>query len=303
MTAPTEGFPEGQVQTDKDALELTDDPDLHILAHQMTFEKHLGQWGPVCRAAVHRPVCARYDPMQETGRTSCSGSEGQEGTNFQTPPRKGDVRPCFRPRDGWVFCSTDADTIELRAHAQNCLEMVGWSKMADALVEQHATGGADLHLRLGAALIGMSLDEAVAKKKEGDDEVVFARQFAKIPNFGFPGGLGAETLIAYAAGQRTARLALEVRCSEQVDRIATLSARSTDLLAQVSTLRRDLAAARTEALVASRRAQLQEEAHAVVLAEVDAVADAAGVRQSGGGATAVVVTGSVARGPAPRPRG
>jgi hypothetical protein len=42
-------------------------------------------------------------------------------------------------------------------------------------------------------------------------------------------------------------LASEQRCAEQVDRIAALSARSTDLLGQVSTLRRDLAAARAAA--------------------------------------------------------
>ena len=98
MTDPSTTFPEWQVQTDKEALEATDDPALHILAASMTFAKHLGQWGPVCRAAVKRPVCARYEVLTETGRTACSGSEGQEGTNFQNPPRRGDVRPCFIPR-------------------------------------------------------------------------------------------------------------------------------------------------------------------------------------------------------------
>jgi DNA polymerase-1 len=191
MTDPSEKFPQGQVQTDKESLEATDDTALHVLASQMTFVKHLGQWGP---------VCARYD-LVETGRTSCSGSEGQEGSNFQNPPRSGDVRPCFIPRVGWILVSTDADTIELRAHAQNCLELVGWSKMAEALWDQHKNNGPDLHLRLGAQLLGIDPYVANARKKEGDVEVAAARQFAKVPNFGFPGGLGAETMILYAAAQ------------------------------------------------------------------------------------------------------
>lgn len=200
MTPPSSKFPQGQVQVDKDALELTDDPHLHVLAAQMTFAKHLGQWGPVLRAAVHRPVCSRYD-IAETGRTTCSGSEEQEGTNIQNPPRKGDVRPAIWPRRGWVFVSTDADTIELRAHAQNCLELVGWSKMAEALWDQHRNHGPDLHVRLAANILGLDAYEAHRRKADGDVEVADARQFSKIPNFGFPGGLGEETMIAYAAGQ------------------------------------------------------------------------------------------------------
>lgn len=201
MTDPSSRFPLGQVGTDKETLELTDDPHLHVLAKSMTFSKHLGQWGPVARAAVERPVCARYNELVDTGRTSCSGSEGQEGTNFQNPPRKGDVRPCFTPRRGWVYVSTDADTIELRAHAQNCLEIIGWSKMAAALHDQALHNGPDLHLRLGARLIGLDPYEALARFEEGWEEIELARQFAKVPNFGYPGGLGARTMIAYAAAQ------------------------------------------------------------------------------------------------------
>jgi len=222
MTDPSPKFPSGQVQTDKDTLLLTDDPDLHVLAEQMTFDKHLGQWGPVLRAAIERPVCCRYDVLVETGRTASSGSEGQEGTNIQNPPRKGDVRPCIVPREGqyqylqlpdgtsvrqriadsgWVFCSTDADTIELRAQAQNCLEMVGWSKMAQAIIDQYYNGGPDLHERLAGNLINMPAEEVRRLRKLGDIAANDGRQFAKIPGFGLWGGLGAETLIAFAAAQ------------------------------------------------------------------------------------------------------
>jgi hypothetical protein len=201
MTDASEKFPQGQVQTDKDTLELTDDPHLHVLAESMTFAKHLGQWGPVLRAAVLRPVVCRYEVLVETGRTASSGSEGQEGTNIQNPPRKGDVRPAVVPRAGWVFCATDADTIELRSHAQNCLDLIGWSRMADRLVEQAKSKGPDLHEVLGAAIVGVEPLELQTRRKVGDTDMNDARQFAKIPNFGFPGGLGAETFVAYAAGQ------------------------------------------------------------------------------------------------------
>ena len=200
-TDPSPRFPEGQVQTDKEALELTDDPALHVLAESMTFSKHLDQWGPVVREAIWRPVCARYNELVDTGRTSCSSQQNGDGTNFQNPPRKGDVRPCFVPRKGWVYVSTDADTIELRAHAQNCLEIVGWSKMAEALLDQARNKGPDLHLRLAAQLLKLDPYEALARMRDGDPEVAEARQFAKVPNFGYPGGLGARTMIAYAAAQ------------------------------------------------------------------------------------------------------
>lgn len=201
MTEPSSRFPDGQVQTDKETLDLTDDPHLHILAESMSFQKHLDQWGPVCRAAVQRPVCSRYNVLVDTGRTSCNGGEGQEGSNMQNPPRKGDVRSCFIPRSGFVFCSTDADTIELRAHAQNCYEMLGWSRMREVLIKQHAEGGPDLHLTLGAAILEIDPFEALTRYNEGDKEVEDARQFAKIPNFGFPGGLGPNTFVSYAAAQ------------------------------------------------------------------------------------------------------
>lgn len=201
MTEPSAKYPQGQVSTDKETLELTDDPHLHVLAEQMSFAKHLGQWGPVLRAAVLRPVCCRYEVLVETGRTASSGSEGQEGTNIQNPPRKGDVRPAIVPREGNLLCATDADTIELRSHAQNLLELVGWSRMAERLIEQARSKGPDLHEVLAAGIVGVDPVELQMRRKAGDVDMNDARQFAKIGNFGMPGGLGPETFVAYAAGQ------------------------------------------------------------------------------------------------------
>lgn len=200
MTDPSAKYPNGQVKTDEDTLRLTDDMKLHVLADSLTFQKHLGQWGPVVRAAILRPVCCSYNILVDNGRTSCSGSQGQEGTNIQNPPRKGDVRPCFIPRFGWVYCSTDADTIEMRANAQNCYEMVGWSRMREALWDQHTNGGPDLHVRLGAAVAGISNEEAHALHKAGDSAFKNTRQMSKHGNFAFLGGAGAKRFAGMAHG-------------------------------------------------------------------------------------------------------
>jgi hypothetical protein len=105
------------------------------------------------------------------------------------------------PNSGNVFCSTDADTVELRAHAQDLLELVGWSRMAERLIEQAKSKGPDLHEVLGAGIVGVDPIDLQVRRKAGDTDMNDARQFAKIPNFGFPGGLGAETFVSYAAGQ------------------------------------------------------------------------------------------------------
>lgn len=197
-TDPSSKFPDGQVKTDEDTLRLTDDPALHVLADSMTFVKHLGQWGPVVRAAVLRPICVRYNELVDNGRTSASGSEGQESTNIQNPPRKGEVRPCFRARPGWVLVSTDADTIELRALAQCCLEMVGYSRMAEVLRKQHAEKGPDLHVTLAAGVANIPLAEAHRLHLADDLDFANVRQLSKHGNFAFGGFAGAFRFVGMA---------------------------------------------------------------------------------------------------------
>ena len=165
----------------------------------MTFEKHRGQWGPVLLGAVRRPVCCRYNVLVDNGRTSCSGTKG-DGTNVQNPPRKGSVRPCIIPRRGFVFCACDADTVELRAAAQNAIELVGWSKMADVINRQFHHGGPDLHVVLGAGVA--SISEDAAHCLHISDDVVFAnvRQLSKHLNFALAGGAGAKMFVIMARG-------------------------------------------------------------------------------------------------------
>jgi len=200
MTPPSAKYPHGQVRTNEDTLRLTDDPKLHVLAATLTFQKHLGQWGPVVRAAVKRPVCCRYNVIVDNGRTSCSGGENQESTNIQNPPRRGDVRPCFIPRRGWLYASTDADTVEMRANAQNAVELVGWSRMADALWDQYSNGGPDLHVRLAANVASITKEEAHELHKSGDAAFKNTRQMSKHGNFAFLGGAGGRRFAGMAHG-------------------------------------------------------------------------------------------------------
>lgn len=200
MTDPSSKFPDGQIRTNTDTLLLTDDAQLHALAASLTFAKHLGQWGPSVAAACLRPVCSRYTTLMENGRVSCGGSEGQEGSNITNPPRKGDVRECFIPRAGWVDCSSDADTVELRALAYACLHFVGYSRMADVLKKQAEAGGPDLHVTLAAGIAGISVEEAHALHLADDAEFANTRQLAKHVNFALAGGAGAQMFVIMAHG-------------------------------------------------------------------------------------------------------
>lgn len=109
-------------------------------------------------------------------------------------------RECFVPRPGYVYGFADYSGLELCTLAQVCLDIFGYSKMAEAI-----NSGKDLHLLLGASLLErssgqtVSYDEAKRRLKAGDAEIKHYRQQAKPANFGFPGGMGAESFVEYSA--------------------------------------------------------------------------------------------------------
>jgi DNA polymerase-1 len=188
-TDPSVKFPDGQVATDKKTLIATGDPDLKNLAEVGGIGKLLNTYVPALENGTKWPICAKYNVLMDTGRTSC------EKPNLQNPPRKGGVRECFIPRPSWVFAFADYDTLELRALAQVCLDVLGKSQMAEALRR-----GEDLHLSLAAEMLGISLEEAQRRFNAGDAEVKEYRQQSKPANFGFPGGMAAESFKEYAEG-------------------------------------------------------------------------------------------------------
>jgi DNA polymerase I-like protein with 3'-5' exonuclease and polymerase domains len=126
--------------------------------------------------------------------------------NLQNLPREPGVREAFCARPGFTLAFCDYSILELRCLAQVLLQVVGWSRMAEAL-----QSGRELHLALAAQIIGIEYDEALSRK--GDKDVKEARQLAKVGNFGFPGGMGPEKLVDFARAAYGLRLTVS-QCSE-----------------------------------------------------------------------------------------
>jgi DNA polymerase I-like protein with 3'-5' exonuclease and polymerase domains len=178
----------GSVVMDAEILAASGHPDLKVLADVAGAMKLLNTYIPILESGWVTPICPEYNTMVESGRTS------SYAPNIQNQPRYPGVRECYIPRSGYVYCSVDYDTLELRALAQVCLELFGHSTMAESL---HA--GQDLHLVFASKLLGIDIDEATIKYKSGDKDVKEARNLAKVFNFGKPGGLGAKRFVEYAA--------------------------------------------------------------------------------------------------------
>lgn len=189
MTPPSKTFPNGQISLKGETLILTDDPDLLELEDVGESEKVRSNWVKHLVAGTKAPLCPRGDVILETGRTSYSKPP------IQTPPRATGVRPCVWARPGYVFISSDYDTLELRTLAQTLLELCGKSAMADALI-----AGKDLHLLLAAEILGFTEAQASALLKAGDKQVEDMRQCCKPANFGFPGGMKPPSFVGFAKG-------------------------------------------------------------------------------------------------------
>jgi len=175
----------GGVSIDKDALTLSLDDDLIKLANIASDAKELDTWIPVLERGTRLPINPWWNVLVDSGRTSC------RAPNLQNPPRRSGVRECFVPRPGHVYVSVDWNAAELRALAQICVDWFGESRLADAFRK-----GFDPHLIMAASILGISVEDAHARRKA--PEIKAARQLAKVPNFGFPGGLGAASFVDYA---------------------------------------------------------------------------------------------------------
>jgi DNA polymerase I-like protein with 3'-5' exonuclease and polymerase domains len=100
------------------------------------------------------------------------------------------VRDCFIPTPGNYLASVDYNSGELCTLAQCQFWILGSSALGDALNE-----GLDPHSHFAASMIGMPYDLFVKEMKAGDKKLKGYRQAAKAANFGFPGGMGAASLV------------------------------------------------------------------------------------------------------------
>lgn len=162
---------------------------LHAAGERSGVEKVLTTYVPILFQGTQGPICCKFNELVASGR----GSSYEP--NLQNPPRKGGIRECFVPRPGYVYALCDYSFIELVTLAQTCLDMFGWSALADAI-----NAGLDPHLDMAASDLGISYEEAKIRLREDDPDVTDRRQRAKARNFGFPGGLGAATYVSYARG-------------------------------------------------------------------------------------------------------
>jgi len=158
------------------------------------------------------PIQPRFDSLVETGRTSCKGYSDEQPTNgyqMHNVRRLPGIRECFTARPGTVYADADYSGLELFTWAQVCLWALGESRLGQAL-----NTGEDAHLILGAELLSCTYEEALARYNEGDEEASEARQFAKIGNFGFMGGMQPPTFRSWARQQFSVKFSEEF--SEQI---------------------------------------------------------------------------------------
>jgi DNA polymerase I-like protein with 3'-5' exonuclease and polymerase domains len=195
--------PTGQIQTGSDALKAAAEtsPELSLLVTYAEELKLLTTYVPALRQGTTYPINARFNPLVETGRTSCSKP------NLQNLPRgrkdkDGNwigyahlVREAFVPREGNYFVFCDYDSLEVRSLGQVLYETVGGTTLKEAYQQNP---NFDPHTRFAAGLMGITEAEALAKKKAKDVELSNFRQYAKAAVFGYPGGMGPKKMRDYA---------------------------------------------------------------------------------------------------------
>jgi hypothetical protein len=153
-------------------------------------QKLLTTYVKVLKQGVTIPLTPDYNEMVETYRTACSKP------NLQNQGRGGGIRRCFKPREGWVYAFCDYDSLEMRTLAQTCIDLFGYSFIAEAIKE-----GKDLHVDLATETLGgMDYDEAMKRYADGDKIIEEVRQGSKIGNYGMAGGMGTDAFVDYARG-------------------------------------------------------------------------------------------------------
>jgi DNA polymerase I-like protein with 3'-5' exonuclease and polymerase domains len=162
-------------------------------------------------------VYFNYGILKETGRTSSFG-----GDKSPYPARNGQqvdprTRPCFRPRDGYWLASSDYNSLELCSTAHITKLLFGQSEH-----HKRVCAGTNMHAFLAGQLarnlhpefrsivreMGIESDKDEVYKffmslKNHEDAQLRKffkrwRGFAKPVGLGYPGGLGAKTMVTLA---------------------------------------------------------------------------------------------------------
>lgn len=220
------GIFEGNIKLDAEACEESQDP---VLEAYSLFANATTLLSKVRR--LQRPLIqTSYDVLKSTGRTSSRQGKDPKpgepwsayGANVQNLPRAGEdgdlgPRECFVAPPGHAIVSVDYDAFEMRTWAQICHGLFGYSALREILNDTKRCP----HVEMGAAIEGLSVEEAYALKATDKDRFKELRSVAKGPNFGLPGGMGAARLVDYCwVGYRVrlteARAAEIIRIWKQV---------------------------------------------------------------------------------------
>lgn len=123
------------------------------------------------------------------------------------------ARECFVAPEGCIIVSVDFDAFEMRTWAQVCLWILGYSSLADILNDPTRCP----HKEMGCRLEGMYNESGKSWREnyswvyelKDKARLKSVRGVAKGPNFGLPGGMGAERLMDYCRQNYGVTLTLE----------------------------------------------------------------------------------------------
>lgn len=175
----------GGVGAGRDALLESGHENLMSYARYSEQDKVLTTYVPWLEKGIKGPINLRPNPLLANGRASYSDV-------VQLLPRNMGVRECIVARDGYVFCSCDYSSLELVTHAQSCLWLLPG---VDIRLATAINAGVKVHDLLGSQMMGIDYFDFLQRRKDGNKEANNIRQAAKAANFGFPGGMGAVTLV------------------------------------------------------------------------------------------------------------
>lgn len=185
LTPPSKKFPQGQPQRSALVLEASGDARLQAFAHHAELVKAESTDVPMLERGWLHP---RYG-LADTGRTTCGGP------NLQNLPGDGLVRQCIQPAPGHAFLERDYSGVELCTFAAFGARYLNDWSMADQINESGDPGY--MHAVLGGHLLGITPEELLQRRHDGDKLADNARTRAKNANFGFMGGMGFKKYVDY----------------------------------------------------------------------------------------------------------
>lgn len=193
--------PTGQISTSGDALKETHDLVLEQLVEYAELLKLQTTYLPALEQGIATPINASFNTLVNTGRTSCSRPNlqnlprGKKGKDGKWIGHAHLVREAFVPRPGTYFSFCDYDSLEVRTFGQVLYDVIGGTTLSEAYTKDPDF---DPHTSFAARQLGISYEEAMARKKKKDVQILNARQMMKAFVFGAPGGMGYRKMVAYA---------------------------------------------------------------------------------------------------------